>query len=158
MTSSPIISWQTEGEKVEAVTDFIFLGSKIIMDSDCSHEINMLASLKKSYDKPRQYIKKQRHHFANKGPYTPSYSFSSSHVWTIKKVEHQRTWTARRSNQSIPKETNTEIGLNIRRTDAEAKVPVLGHLLQRADSLEKTWMLRKAEGKRRRGQQRVMVR
>ena len=59
MTSSPIISWQIEGEKVEAVTDFIFLGSKIIMDRDCSHEIKMLASLKKSYDKPRQCIKKQ---------------------------------------------------------------------------------------------------
>ena len=58
MTSSPIISWQIEGEKVEAVTDFIFLDSKIIIDSDCSHEIKMLASLKKSYDKPRQCIKK----------------------------------------------------------------------------------------------------
>ena len=53
MASDPIISWQIEGEKVEAVTDFIFLGSKIIMDSDCSHEIKMLASLKKSCHQPR---------------------------------------------------------------------------------------------------------
>ena len=58
IASGPIISWQIEGEKVEAVTDFIFLDSKIIIDSDCSHEIKMLASLKKSYDKPRQCIKK----------------------------------------------------------------------------------------------------
>ena len=91
-------------------------------------------------------VLKNRHHFANKGPYTPSYGFSSSHVCTIKKVEHQRTWTARRSNQSIPKEINLEIGLNIRRTDAEVKVPILGHLMQRANSLEKMWMLRKTEG------------
>ena len=99
-------------------------------------------------------VLKNRHHFANKGPYTPSYGFSSSHVCTIKKVEHQRTWTARRSNQSIPKEINLEIGLNIRRTDAEVKVPILGHLMQRANSLEKMWMLRKTEGNRR-GQQRM---
>ena len=100
-------------------------------------------------------LKNQRHQFANKSPYTPSYGFSSIHVWTIKKVERQRTWTARRSNQSIPKEINLEIGLNIRRTDAEAKVPMLRHLMQRANSLEKMWMLRKTEGKRRRGQQRM---
>ena len=61
-----ITSWQIEGEKVEAVTDFIFLGSKISADGDCSHEIKMLASWKESHDKPRQCIKKQRHHFADK--------------------------------------------------------------------------------------------
>ena len=81
MASSPITSWQIEGGKMETVTDFIFLGSKITVDSDCSHEIKTLAPGKKSYDKPRQYIKKQRHHFANKGPYSQSYGFSS-HVWT----------------------------------------------------------------------------
>ena len=61
-----ITSWQIEGEKVEAVTDFIFLGSKITADGDCSHEIKTLASWKESHDKPRQCIKKQRHHFADK--------------------------------------------------------------------------------------------
>ena len=66
MTSSPITSWQIEEEKVEAVTDFIFLGSKITADNDCSHEIK--SSWEENYDKPRQHIKKQRHHFANKGP------------------------------------------------------------------------------------------
>ena len=64
------------------VTDFIFLGSKIIADGDCSHEIKrMLAPWNKSYDKPKQHIKKQRHYFANKVPSSQSYGFSSSHVW-----------------------------------------------------------------------------
>ena len=64
---------------METVTDFIFLGSKITVDSDDSHKIKTLASWKKSYDKPRQ--RKQRHHFADEGPYSQSYSFSSSYVW-----------------------------------------------------------------------------
>ena len=68
-------------EKIEIVTDFIFLGSKITTDGDCSHEIKMLVPWKKIYDQPRQCIKKQRHHFANKGHYSQSYGFSSSHVW-----------------------------------------------------------------------------
>ena len=68
MASGPIISWQINGETMEPVTDFIFLGSKITADGDCSHEIKKtVASWKKSYDQPRQYIKKQRHYFANKG-------------------------------------------------------------------------------------------
>ena len=81
MASSPITSWQIEGGKVEKVTDFIFLGSKITADSDYSHEIKRHLLLgKKSYDKPRQSVKKQRHHFADKGPYSQNYGFSSSHV------------------------------------------------------------------------------
>ena len=79
-TSSPITSQQTDGETMETVTDFIFLGSKITADGDCSHEIKMLAPWKKSYDKPRQHFKKQRHDFANKGPSSQSYGFSSSHI------------------------------------------------------------------------------
>ena len=67
-----------DGETMEAVTDFILGGSKIIVDDDCSHEI---APWKKSYDQPRQHIKKQRHYFADKGPSSQSYGFSSSHVW-----------------------------------------------------------------------------
>ena len=72
---------QIDGETMETVTDFIFGGSKITADGDCSHEIKTLAPWKKSYDQPRQYIKKQRHYFANKGPSSQSYGFSSSHVW-----------------------------------------------------------------------------
>ena len=67
--------------KVETLADFIFLGSKATVDCDCSHEFKILAPLKKSYDKPRQHIKKQRHHFSYKGPSSQSYGFSSSHVW-----------------------------------------------------------------------------
>ena len=76
----PITSWQVDGEAMEMVTDFILGGSKITADGDCSHEIKTLASWKKSCDKPRYHIKKQRHHFANKGLHGQSYGFSSSHV------------------------------------------------------------------------------
>ena len=80
MASSPITPWQIDGETVETVTDFIFGGSKITADGDCSHEIKTLTPWKESYDQPRQHIKKQRCHFANKGPSSQSYGFSSSHV------------------------------------------------------------------------------
>ena len=79
MASAPSISWKIEGKRVETVTDFIFLGSKITVDSDWSHEIKH-THWKGSYDEPRQNIKKQRHHFANKGPHSESYGFSRSHV------------------------------------------------------------------------------
>ena len=80
MAASAITSWQIDQEKVEAVTDFIFLGSKITVDSDCSHNIKTLAPRKELDDKPRQHIKKQTHYFADKGLYSQSYGFSSSHV------------------------------------------------------------------------------
>ena len=76
MASGPITSWQIDGEKVEAVTDFIFLGSKITVDGDHGHENKDACSC----DKPRQHIKKQRHCFANKSPYSQRYRFSSSHA------------------------------------------------------------------------------
>ena len=81
MESGPITSWEIDGETVETVSDFIFLGSKITADGDCSHEIKMLTPWKKSYDQHRQHIQKQRHYFANKGLSSQGYSFSSSHVW-----------------------------------------------------------------------------
>ena len=80
MASGPITSRQIDGETMETVREFIFLGSRITADSDCSHEIKRLVPWKESYDKPRQCIKKQRHHFADKGPYSQRYGFSSSHV------------------------------------------------------------------------------
>ena len=123
MASGLITSWEIDGETVETVSDFIFGGSKITEDGDCSHEIKMFAPWKESYDQLRQHIKKQRHDFANKGLSVKAmvllvvmYGCES---WTIKKAEHQRidalelwcwkrhlrvTWTARRSNQSILKE------------------------------------------------------
>ena len=81
MVSGPITSWQMDGENVEAGTDFIFLGCKITVDSDYSHEIKTLAPWKESYDKPRRHVERQRHHSADKGPYSQSYGSSSSHVW-----------------------------------------------------------------------------
>ena len=79
---------------METVSDFIFGGYKITADSDCSHEIKMLAPQKDSHDKPRQHIKKQRHYFVIKGPYSQSYGFSvvmyGCESWTIKKAECQR--------------------------------------------------------------------
>ena len=81
MASGPITSGEIYGETVETVTDFIFLGSKITADGDCSHEIKTLVPWKKSYDQPRQHIKKQRHYLVNKGPSSQSYGFSSSCVW-----------------------------------------------------------------------------
>ena len=78
IASNPITSWQIDGE---TVTDFIFLGSRITADGDGSHEIKTLTLWKKSYDQPRYHIKKQRHYFANKGPSSQGYGFSSSHIW-----------------------------------------------------------------------------
>ena len=81
MASGPITSWHIDEETMETMTDFIFLGSKITEDGDCSHEIKTLAPWKKSYDKPTQRIKKQRHHYANKCLHSKSYGFSSSQEW-----------------------------------------------------------------------------
>ena len=94
MASSPITSWQIEGGKVEVVTDFIFLGSKITAYGNCSHEIKRrLLFGKKSCDKPRQHIKK--HHFANKGPYSRSYGFSSSQV-QMWELDNKKGWAPKK--------------------------------------------------------------
>ena len=91
MASGPITSWQIYRETVETVADFIFLGSKITADGDFSHEIKTLTPWRKSYDQPRQHIKKQRHYFVNKGPYSQGCSFSVvmyvCESWSIKKAE-----------------------------------------------------------------------
>ena len=82
MASRPIISWQTDGETMETLTDFMFFGSKITADGDCSHEIKRRLLLgRKAMTKARQRIKKQRHYFANKGPSSQSHGFFSSLIW-----------------------------------------------------------------------------
>ena len=85
MASGPITSWQIDGEKMETLRGFILGGSKITADGDCTHEIkkNTLASWKKSYDQPRQNIKKHRHYLSDKSPSGQNYSFSNSHVWML---------------------------------------------------------------------------
>ena len=96
MASGPITSWQIDGETVETAADFIFLGSKITADGDCSHKIKslllMLTPWKESYDQPTQHFKKQRHCFVNKGPSSKAIVFPvvmyGCESWTIKKAEH----------------------------------------------------------------------
>ena len=126
MASGPIGTWQVDGQEVETVADFIFFCSKIIVDGDCSQEIQRhLLLWQKSCGKPRQCIKKQRHHFANKGLYSQNYSFSSSQVWLCEFYHKEGKcwridvsvmwcwrrllrvpWTARSLNYSIIKEAN----------------------------------------------------
>ena len=81
MASGPITSRKVDGETMETVTDFLCGDSKITADGDCSHEIKMLSPWKKSYDQPKQHIKKQRHYFANKLLSSQSFGFPSSHIW-----------------------------------------------------------------------------
>ena len=125
----------------------------------------MLTPWKESYDQPRQHIKKQRHHFANKGPSGQGYGCES---WTVKKAECQKNdafelwswrrllrvpWTARRSNQSILKEISP--GCSLERLMLKLKLQYFGHLMRSVDSLEKTLMLGRIGGRRRRGRQRM---
>ena len=92
LASDPITSWQIDGETMETEIDFIFLGSKITANGDCSHETKKnTCSWEESYDQPRQYIKKQRHHFDNKGPYSLSYGFPNSQVWILE-LNHKEGW------------------------------------------------------------------
>ena len=142
MSSGPITSWQIDGETVETVTDFIFLGSKITADGDCSHEIKTLAPWKKSYDQPRQHIQNQRLDFASKGPSTESYGFSSSHVW-MWELDYKESWVPKnwcfwtvvleKTHETLldckeikpvhPKGNQSWIFTG--RTDAEAQTPIL---------------------------------
>ena len=84
MASAPIISWQIDGETMETVRDFILRGFKITADGDCSHEIKGTCSLEEKLCKPRQHIKKQRYHFAYKGPSNQIYGFSSSQSMDVR--------------------------------------------------------------------------
>ena len=92
IASSPITSWQIDGETVETVADFIFLGSQITADGGCSHEMKRCLLLwKESYDQPRQHIKKQRHYSVNKGLSSQGCGFSSSHVW-MWELDYKESW------------------------------------------------------------------
>ena len=92
MASGPITSWQIDGETMETVRDFIFLGSKITVDGDCSHEIKRPLLLgRKIMTNLDSIFKKQRHYFADKGLSIQNYSFSSSHVW-IWELDHKEGW------------------------------------------------------------------
>ena len=150
---------------METVTDFILGGSKIT-GGESSHEIKRCLLFGRKAITNLESILQSRHYFANKGPYSQSYGFYSSHewMWTIKKAEQQRIgalelscsrrllrvpWTARISNQSILKEISPEYSLE--ELMLNLKLQYFGKLMQRANLLEKTQMLGKIEGKRRRG-------
>ena len=171
MASGPITSWEIDGETVERVSDFIFWGSKITADGDCSHEIQRHLLLGRKVMTNPDSILKQR--------YLPTkvclvkamvfpvvmYGYES---WIVKKAEHRRIdtfelwcwrrllrvpWSARRPNQSILKRISP--GCSLEGLMLKLKLQYFGHLMGRTDSFEKTLMLGKVEGRRRRGQQRM---
>ena len=169
MASSPNTSWQIDGETMEIVTDFIFLGSKITVDGDCSHEIRTHLYLgRKAMPNLDSILKSRVITLPTKVHLVKIMVFPGvmyrCESWTIKKAEHQRVdafelwcwrrllrvpWTARRSNQSILKETSP--GCSLEGMMLQLKLQYFGHLIQRADSFEKTLMLGKIEGRRRMG-------
>ena len=173
MASSPITSWHTEGEKVGTVTDFLFLGSKITADGDCSHENRRCLLLgRKAKTNLNSILKSKDITLPTKVCIIKSMVFPvvmyRCESWTIRKAEHQRTdalelwywrrllripWIPRRSNQSILKEINPDYSLE--GLMMKLKLQYFCHLMQTADSLEKTLMLGKIEDKRRRGWQRM---
>ena len=173
MASGPITSWQIDGETVETVRYFIFLGSKISADGDCSHEIKRRLLLgRKAMTNLDSIVKCRDITLPTKVHLVKAMIFSviiyGCESWTLKKAEHQRTdtfelwcwrrflrvpWTARRSNQSILKEISP--GSSLEGVILKLKLQYFGHLMRRADSFEKILRLRKIEGRRRRGRQRV---
>ena len=166
MASGPVTSWQIDGEIMETVRDFIFLGSKITADSDCSYEIKRHLLLGRKVITNLDSILKRRR-ITNKGPSSQSYGFSSGHVW-MWQLNYKESWVPKnwcfwtlvlektlgspldwKEIQPVHPKGN-QPWIFIGRTDAEAETP-----MQRTDSLEKTLILGKIEGRRRRGWQRM---
>ena len=173
MASSPITSWQIDGETMETVTDFILGGSKITADGDCSHEIKRrLLLVREVMTNLNSILKNRDITLPTKVHLVKAMVFAvvmyGCESWTIKKAEHWRIeafelwswrrllrvpWTARRFNQSILKEISP--GYSLEGLMLKLKLPYFGHLMRRTDSLEKTLMLGKIEGRRKRGWQRI---
>ena len=169
MASGPIASWQIDGETVETVRDFIFGGSKITADGECSHEIKRCLLLGRKVMTNLDSILKSRDITLPtkvrlvKAMFFPVIMYGCE-CWTVKKAEHQRIdafdlwcwrrllrvpWTARRSNQSILKEISP--GCSLEGMMLKLKLQYFGHLMRRVESLEKTLMLGGIGGRRRRG-------
>ena len=169
MASSPITSWEIDGETVETVSDFILEGSKITADGDCSHEIKRHLLLGRKVTTNLDSIFKSRDitlptNIRLVKPMVFPVVMYGCESWTVKKAERQRIdalelwcwrrllrvpWTARRSNQSILKEISP--GISLEGMMLKLKLQYFGHLMQRVDSLEKTLMLGGIGGRRRRG-------
>ena len=169
MASGALTSWQIDGETVETVADFIFLGSKITADGDSRHEIKRCLFLGRTVMTNLDRILKSKDITLStkvclvKAMVFPVVMYGCE-SWTVKKAECQRIdafevwcwrrllrvpWTARRSNQSILKEISP--GCSLEGLMLKQKLQYFGHLMQRADSLEKTLMLRRIGGRRKRG-------
>ena len=173
MASGLITSWQIDGETVQTVSDFIFLGFKITADGDCSHEIKRrLLFGRKVMTNLESILKSRDINLPTKVHLVKAMVFPvvmyGCESWTIKEAEHQRIdafelqcwrrllrvpWTARGSNQSILKEISP--GCSLEGLMLKLKLQYFGHLMRRANSLEQTLMLGKIEGRRRRGRQRM---
>ena len=169
VASSPITSWQIDGETMETETDFIFLGSKITADGKCSHEIERRLFLgRKAMTNLDSILKSRDTTLPTKVCLVMAMVFPvvmyGCESWTVKKAERRRIgafellcwrrllrvpWTAKRSNQSMLKEISPEYSLE--GLILKLKLQHFGHLMRRPDSLEKTFMLGKFEGRRRRG-------
>ena len=151
----------------------LFWGApKLLQMVTAAMKLKDACSLEKSYDQPRQHIKKQRHYFTNKGPSSQSCDFSSSHVW-MWELDYKESWALKNwCFWTVVLEKTLESPLDceeiqpvhpkgdqswvfIHRTDVEAETPYFGHLMWRTNSLEKTLMLGKIEGRRRKGQRRI---
>ena len=166
MASGPITSWEIDGETVKTVSDFIFVGSKITTDGACSHEIKRcLLPGRKVITNLDSILKSRDITLSTKASLVKAMVFPvvmyGCESWTVKKAEHQKidafelwcwrrllrvSWTARRSNQSILKKIS--LGCSLEGLMLKLKLQYFGHLIRRADSLEKTLMLRgiRAEG------------
>ena len=173
MAFGPITSWEIDGETVETVSDFIFWGSKITADGDCSHEIKRcLLLVRKVMTNLDSIFKSRDITLPTKVRLIKAMVFPvvmyGCESWTVKKAEWRRIdafelwcwrrllgvpWTARRSNQSILKEISP--GISLEGMTLKLKLQYFGHLMRRVDSLEKTLTLGKIEGRRRRGRQRM---
>ena len=173
MAPGPITSWEIDGETVETIAYFTFLGSKITADGDCSHEIKRCLLLgRKVMTKLDSLLKSRDITLSTKVHLVKVIVFSSIHVW-IWKLDYRESWvwgtdafevwcwrrllrvpwTSRRSNQSILKEITP--GCSLEGLRLKVKLQYFGHLMRRADSFEKTLMLRGIGGRRRRGWQRM---
>ena len=173
IASIPITSWQIDGETMETVTDFIFLGSKITADGDCNHEIKRHLLLgRKAMTKLDSILKSKDITLPTKVHLVKAMVFPvvmfECESWTVKKAEHERIdafqlwcwrrllrvpWTVRRSNQSVLKEISPEYSLE--GLMLKLKLQYFDHLMGRTDSFEKTLMLGKIKGRKRRRQQKV---
>ena len=165
-------SWQIDGKQWKQWLTLFFWVPKSLQMVTTAMKLKDAYSLEESYDQPRQHIKKQRHYFANNGPSNQAMLFPvlmyGCESWTIKKAEHRRIdafelwcwrrllrvlWTSKRSNQSILKEIGP--GCSLEGLMLKLKFQYCGHLMRRANSFEKTLMMGKIEGRRRRGWQRM---